>query len=336
MCGSGSYSIVYKCFNQDNGEILAIKAFNIGRDNSGEEEEGFYKRLNYIDYFSEYFLPFKDQFIYHGHFCIVSECYGISLYQALQIRQFKLFPIDAIKFIILKIAKALSLMHLNGMIHTDVKLENILLPPGFDCIHGFNQIDCPISEPSSPLLSSSNITVSFSQINSSQYSQTLVPLDVRLIDFSSIVSIYNKNTHLATTRAYRAPEIMMGIQWDEKCDSWSLGCLLLELLVGSICFDAEDDLSHLFLIQHIIGPFPDWMINATTKKGIHDAFFCGLISPSFLPDGQKDCYLKKPALREILNFDSSLLELTLKLLDPDPKTRLSVSDAIDHPALEAF
>ncbi|KAJ1470293.1 kinase-like domain-containing protein, partial [Baffinella frigidus] len=36
---------------------------------------------------------------------------------------------------------------------------------------------------------------------------------------------------------YRAPEVLLGLEWKFPCDMWSVGCILLELLEGEITFD---------------------------------------------------------------------------------------------------
>ena len=50
------------------------------------------------------------------------------------------------------------------------------------------------------------------------------------------------NHHFQTdiqTRHYRAPEIILGLNYNEKADIWSFGCLLLEMLTGEYFFDPK-------------------------------------------------------------------------------------------------
>lgn len=328
QCGSGSFSTVYKCQDLEKHQIVAIKFFS-DLDTNFSSEAKVSEFLTKHDLYKDFFLNYKGAFMWNHHFCIVTDFFGISLYQAFQLRNFQPFPIYSVKFIVSKIARAVNLMHQYGMIHTDIKLENILLPPGFDWQFGFEERS--ISEPMSPILKTSQFSFSIELSNPAS-----VPLDVRLIDFGCVAHSDQTNTQLVSTREYRAPEILMGLPWNEKCDSWSLGCLLIEMLTGSISFDAIDDLTHLFLIQHIIGPFPDWMIKSCTKKPIIEAFYSGLINPSFLSEESKKRYLALPALRQIIHYDSDLLNLALSLLDPNPNTRASIKEILNNPFLNIY
>ena len=65
------------------------------------------------------------------------------------------------------------------------------------------------------------------------------------------------------TREYRSPEVIMGGEYDETADIWSLGCMIFELVTGEYLFDPKkgkaftknDD--HLALISELIGPCTD-------------------------------------------------------------------------------
>jgi serine/threonine protein kinase len=52
-------------------------------------------------------------------------------------------------------------------------------------------------------------------------------IKVVISDFGSIIDLndYNKKTEIQT-RYYRAPEIVLKCNFDEKCDIWSLGCII--------------------------------------------------------------------------------------------------------------
>lgn len=64
--------------------------------------------------------------------------------------------------------------------------------------------------------------------------------DVKLIDISKSKKIGTLlGSHQA--RYYRAPEIILGYDYDYKIDYWSLGCSLWELLIDDILFDVYDD-----------------------------------------------------------------------------------------------
>ena len=41
------------------------------------------------------------------------------------------------------------------------------------------------------------------------------------------------------SRSYRAPEVMLGLPYDQKVDVWSLGCILAELATGRVLFQVR-------------------------------------------------------------------------------------------------
>jgi serine/threonine-protein kinase SRPK3 len=98
-------------------------------------------------------------------------------------------------------------------------------------------------------------------------------IQVVISDFGSIIDLndYNKKAEIQT-RYYRAPEIVLKCGFDEKCDIWSLGCSIYEILTGDILFDPEKDGSysrdfhHIYWFYEICGDIPKWMIEKSEKK----------------------------------------------------------------------
>jgi len=64
------------------------------------------------------------------------------------------------------------------------------------------------------------------------------------------------------TRQYRAPEVIMGIDYDASTDLWSYACMVFELITGDFLFNPRpgdeykknDD--HLARVMEMIGPMP--------------------------------------------------------------------------------
>lgn len=44
---------------------------------------------------------------------------------------------------------------------------------------------------------------------------------------------------LITTRTYRAPEVILDLEWGLPCDMWSLGCMAYELGCGKPLFQTH-------------------------------------------------------------------------------------------------
>ncbi|XBI81925.1 hypothetical protein VPH35_090728 [Triticum aestivum] len=56
------------------------------------------------------------------------------------------------------------------------------------------------------------------------------------------------------TRRYMAPEMLLGkTDYDATVDTWSLGCVMAELLSGKPLFDGDDDAQQLLAIFRVLG-----------------------------------------------------------------------------------
>uniref|UniRef100_A0A0M3HT27 Protein kinase domain-containing protein n=1 Tax=Ascaris lumbricoides TaxID=6252 RepID=A0A0M3HT27_ASCLU len=56
-----------------------------------------------------------------------------------------------------------------------------------------------------------------------------------------------------TTRFYRAPEVIFGMQYDEQVDMWSIGRIFAELILGIPLFCGKDPLDHWYTIVALMG-----------------------------------------------------------------------------------
>ena len=57
---------------------------------------------------------------------------------------------------------------------------------------------------------------------------------VKVIDMGSSCFTTDHLSSYVQSRSYRAPEVILGIPYCQKIDIWSLGCILAELLSGSV------------------------------------------------------------------------------------------------------
>ena len=90
--------------------------------------------------------------------------------------------------------------------------------------------------------------------------QSIKDCKVKLIDFGSCSFIHDEPAFYMQTRPYRAPELLLGCQYDEKIDIWSLGCVLAELFLGVGLFECKSVSGILAKMMAVFGSFPEWMI----------------------------------------------------------------------------
>ena len=60
--------------------------------------------------------------------------------------------------------------------------------------------------------------------------------EVKVIDLGSSCFTTDHLSSYVQSRSYRAPEVILGILYSQKVDIWSLGCILAELVSGSVLF----------------------------------------------------------------------------------------------------
>ncbi|KAJ3128576.1 U4/U6 small nuclear ribonucleoprotein prp4 [Nowakowskiella sp. JEL0407] len=81
-------------------------------------------------------------------------------------------------------------------------------------------------------------------------------MSVKLCDLGSASdATENDITPYLVSRFYRAPEIILGIQYDFGIDVWSIACTLYELYTGRILFPGKSNNHMLRLIQEAKGRF---------------------------------------------------------------------------------
>ncbi|XP_073223367.1 uncharacterized protein [Cicer arietinum] len=168
---------------------------------------------------------------------------------------------------------------------------------------------------------------------------------LKLCDFgNAMFAGKNEVTPYLVSRFYRAPEIILGLQYDHPLDIWSVGCCLYELYTGKVLFPGLTNNDMLRLHMELKGPFPKKMLRRgafTEQHFDQDLSFHAT---------EEDPVTKKTIKRMILNIkpkdiatiitgspgeDPKMLANFKDLLDKifilDPDKRLTVSQALNHP-----
>ena len=89
---------------------------------------------------------------------------------------------------------------------------------------------------------------------------------VKIIDFGSSCFHYKSGFTYVQSRYYRAPEILLGLPYDQGVDMWSFGCIIAELYTGRPLFPAIDENELLEFFTLIIGKTPQQMIQNAKKR----------------------------------------------------------------------
>lgn len=68
-----------------------------------------------------------------------------------------------------------------------------------------------------------------------------------MIDLGSSCFTSDHLSSYVQSRSYRAPEVILGLPYDQKIDIWSFGCILAELLTGSVLFQVSKQATPLHM-----------------------------------------------------------------------------------------
>ncbi|XP_028290921.1 homeodomain-interacting protein kinase 2-like [Gouania willdenowi] len=123
ILGKGCNGIVIKCRNKDNNELVAIK---VGQKSGLLKELKTMEILKNKNLKSDNIVKFKGEFYCKDTLGLVYELLDMDLETYLKGRE-KPLRLHEVRFIIKQLAVALKDLHGIGIIHTDVKPDNIML-----------------------------------------------------------------------------------------------------------------------------------------------------------------------------------------------------------------
>ncbi|KAJ5633244.1 hypothetical protein N7490_009583 [Penicillium lividum] len=149
--------------------------------------------------------------------------------------------------------------------------------------------------------------------------------DLKICDFGLAREQDAMMTGYVTTRYYRAPEIMLTWQkYSYAVDIWSVGCILAEMILGTILFPGRDHIHQFALITEALGRPPKEIMEKVYSK--HTLEFV-----ESLPEPNS-----KPFASLFRDADPQAVDLLEKMLDLDPESRITTSEALRHPYLSTY
>jgi len=149
--------------------------------------------------------------------------------------------------------------------------------------------------------------------------------DLKICDFGLARGVKDDVdlTKYVVTRWYRAPELLCScLDYDEKIDVWSVGCILAELLGRTPLWPGEDYIKQMDLIFSSIGtPSADDVEFISNEKAYQ--YIRRLKKKPKVPWKQKFPHASEEGL-----------DLLDKMLAFNPNSRITVEEALRHPYLE--
>ena len=204
MLGSGSFGSVYEAKNTIFGSTVAMKVIKKDKENELDEQE----IRNEIDILKKLSHPnivkIYEFYVSENHYYIITEfCKEGELFSYIKNR----YSERQLAVLFYQVFSGLWYLHENKILHRDIKLENIM--------------------------------ISGKEKDNSTGEELFW---VKIIDFGT-AKIFEKNKKekdVVGSSYYIAPEVLKQ-NYNEKCDTWSVGVILYMTLVGRAPFDGKDD-----------------------------------------------------------------------------------------------
>jgi hypothetical protein len=200
VVGEGTFGKVLECWDRDTREHVAVKVIRAVpkyRD-AAMIEIRIFDQLHAIDpQHNSGIIHLKRWFDYCNHVCMVFPLCGTSLFDYMRNNQFQPLYLPVIRSIARQLFTSLAALHRHGIIHTDLKPENLLFR---DTRMTPVNVEQRVQHEWGPVQSDtcqSPLTAT----------QVLSP-ELVVVDFGSAVARTDHRSRVVGTRHYRAPEVM--------------------------------------------------------------------------------------------------------------------------------
>ncbi|XP_050431437.1 homeodomain-interacting protein kinase 2 isoform X2 [Adelges cooleyi] len=319
--GRGTFGQVVKCWKKGTNEIVAIKILknHPSYARQGQIEVSILSRLSQENADEYNFVRAYECFQHKNHTCLVFEMLEQNLYDFLKQNKFSPLPLKFIRPILQQVLTALLKLKDLGLIHADLKPENIML------------VD-PIRQP---------YRVKVIDFGSASHKSKAVC-----------------NTYLQS-RYYRAPEIILGLPFCEAIDMWSLGCVVAELFLGWPLYPGSSEYDQIrYICQTQNLPNLDMLTNAskTSKFFYRDVTYQNNWRLKIMEEHEAETGIKSKEARKYIfnclddigqvNVPTDLeggellaekadrrefIDLLKRMLSMDPANRIHPNTALLHP-----
>nr|XP_061819779.1 homeodomain-interacting protein kinase 2-like isoform X3 [Nerophis lumbriciformis] len=315
----GTSSHVFRCSNLGTAKNMALKVHK--NYALFENEIDMQEIVSVLDPEKKSIVEFIETFTFNGHPCLVFELLDTSLFSMVYDKRWKTFSPNDIRPVAQQLLTAFDALKSIGVIHTDLKSDNIMLVNHAIQPFRVKLIDFGLS-----------ITTSEAPLS---YGVALQPM------------------------GNRAPEVALGLPFAEAIDMWSLGCVLSFLYLGNYLFLANSNYNMLRSMVEVVGRIPDHLLSASknthkyfkrsnrdidgdhpkwrlmTEKEYHDKTG---VRPDALPWSFKcldDLVKLNPQVNEPVELEDrkAFVDLLTCLLHMDPERRITPEEALKHPFL---
>ncbi|KAM3857134.1 centromere protein L [Diretmus argenteus] len=245
-------------------------------------EEFMMNHLSSLDPDECNFVKLYSSFQMRGKTYLVFEKLDISLYDYIMQTQQNLLPLDGLRSIAQQFATTLKALMSVNVIHGDLNLDNIML------------VD---------------------HVNK--------PFRVKFKDFGlSLLRSDDRPGCLCQTIWYRAPEVVLGLPFDEAVDMWSVGCILAKLATGIYLFPANYEYDLMQYMIELLGYPEEHLLDA--GRATRRFFYRSEGHWKLMFNLNKD---DRNNYEDCMQF----VDLVQRMLKMDPSVRITPSEVLAHP-----
>ena len=260
VLGSGSFGCVYEAKNTTFGNKVAMKVIKKDKENELDEQE-IRNEINILKQLSHpNIVKIYEFYISENHYYIITEfCKEGELFSYIKNK----YSERQLAVLFYQVFSGLWYLHDNKILHRDIKLENIMISQ---------------------------------KEKDNETGEEL--FWAKIIDFGT-AKIFEKNKKekdVVGSSYYIAPEVLKQ-NYNEKCDTWSVGVILYMMLVGRAPFDGKDD----------------------------EEIICKINSADYNSNEPR-----------LMKHSPEVRDLVSKLLQKDTDKRYSAKEAIAHPWFQKY
>ncbi|TKS81230.1 Homeodomain-interacting protein kinase 2 [Collichthys lucidus] len=231
ILGEGGFGFVTRCLNVKTNRQEAIKIFKNSRNTvqNAKLEICILKRLRCLDPDTCNIVRWNGFFFDQDRICLNFDLMDLSLYTFLKERNFEGLTTPELRPVIAQLATALSHLRSIGLVHADLKPDNVMIVDRYQTPLQVRLIDFGLAHP---------------------------------------VAAVKPGTCVQTTY-YRAPEVTLHLPFNDAIDMWSLGITAAELSTGYPLYPGNTDYDVLRFIFQTQGQPSDNVLDRGLGTGFY-------------------------------------------------------------------
>lgn len=218
-----------------------------------------------------------------SHLCFAMPLYGGDVRSLVEFCTSPL-PLPLAKRILLHFLRGIAFAHERKIVHTDLKFDNVLFttPATTEDIKKWLKEDTPRV-----------VQTAVSQTMKLPSDEEALRATYVLADFGHALPVSPRANCTISPVLLRAPEVVLGGEWDTSADMWSFGCLAYELIAGDFLFEYRAP--RVFGLTETENLLYQMMIYSCEPFRAEQLNACPRASEYFNPDCQME---KNPTLGE--------------------------------------